>query len=82
MTSIRLPVDLERKILQISKQEHQSKSNIIKSAIMAYVQKYYSSSNPYELGKDLFGQYSSKKGNLSANYKTILKKKLHEKHTH
>ena len=36
--------------------------------------------SPWELGKDLFGKYSSGKGNLSKDRKKILKQKLLEKH--
>ncbi len=31
---------------------------------------------PYQLGKDFFGKYGSGKGNLSQEYKKILKEKL------
>jgi len=34
----------------------------------------------WELGKDLFGKYSSGKGNLSKERKKLLKKKLIEKY--
>jgi len=37
---------------------------------------------PYQLGKDLFGKYGSGKGNLSQDYKKILKEKLREKYAH
>jgi len=37
---------------------------------------------PYQLGKDLFGKYGSGKGNLSQDYKKILKEKLRGKYAH
>lgn len=33
----------------------------------------------YELGEDLFGQHGSGRNDLSKNYKSILKDRLHDK---
>jgi hypothetical protein len=35
---------------------------------------------PFELGKDLFGRHGSGVGNLSEDYKKIIKGKIREKH--
>ena len=40
------------------------------------------SDSPYELGKTLFGHYSSDRNDLSTSRKAILKKKLRTKHRH
>ncbi|HOO72749.1 MAG TPA: ribbon-helix-helix domain-containing protein [Spirochaetota bacterium] len=82
MISIRLPGDLEKKLNEIAEQNNTSKSAIIKDALNMYLEKNYHDQNPYELGKDLFGKYSSNNGTLSQNYKYLIKKKLHDKNAH
>jgi len=82
MISLRLTQELEQKINKLSKAEKTSKSDIIKRALDFYFKDYQKKQNPYELGKDLFGKYGSANGNLSKDYKNILKEKLREKHSH
>ena len=80
MISLRLTTDLEHKLNQISKTENVSKSEIIKKALIMYLNDNEKKYNPYFLGKDLFGKYGSGKSNLSKDYKKIVKGKLLEKH--
>lgn len=82
MLSIRLSSDIESKLDVIAKTENIPKSEIIKSALDLYFKKYEELTSPYELGKDLFGKEGSGKGNLSKDYKTILKGKIRAKHSH
>ncbi len=79
MTTIRLPVEIEKKLDQVSKAEHESKSSIIKNALKSYLDNYNDNYSAYEIGKSLFGKYGSRNGSLSSNYKKILKGKLREK---
>ena len=81
MISLRLTSDLEDKLNKISKNENISKSEIIKRALILFFKEYQKKHNPYDLGKDLFGQYGSGIGNLSKNYKKIIKDKLNEKYS-
>ena len=81
MLSIRLSSDIESKLDQISKSENMPKSEIIKSALDLYFKKYHELTSPYELGQDLFGKAGSGQGNMSKDYKTILKGKLREKYS-
>jgi RHH-type rel operon transcriptional repressor/antitoxin RelB len=78
--SLRLTTDLEHKLNKISKNENISKSEIIKRALTLYFEDYHRKHSPYDLGKDLFGKYGSGIGNLSKDYKNILKGKLREKY--
>jgi len=82
MISIRLSFELENKLNKISKEKAVSKSDIVKKALEKYFEEYALEKNPYELGKDLFGNYGSGDSHLSLNYKEVLKRKLHEKHSH
>lgn len=81
MISLRLTSDLENKLNKISKNENISKSEIIKQALILYFEDYHKKHSPYDLGKDLFGKYGSGIGNLSKDYKNILKGKLREKYS-
>lgn len=79
MISVQLPSDYEIKLEQISENEKTSPSEIVQRALERYFHDYYQKTTPYELGKDLFGKYGSGKGNLSKDYKKLLKEKLHER---
>jgi len=46
--------------------------------IIPFVESEYNESS-YEIGKKYFGKYGSGNGNLSQNYKKMLKRKLHAK---
>lgn len=82
MVSVRLSDDFSQKLDKISELENKSKSEIIKIALSQYFRTYENDKNPYELGEDLFGKKGSKKGNLSKDYKKLLKEKLNEKYSH
>ncbi len=81
MISLRLTSDLEEKLNRIAESENISKSEIVKQALVLYFKDYYKKHSPYDLGTDLFGKYGSGKGNLSLEYKNLLKGKLREKHS-
>ncbi len=82
MLSMRLTEDIKYKIDEISRNESLSKTDVVKEAIELYFNKYNETINPYAMGKDLFGKYGSGKGNLSKDYKSIIKGKMLEKHSH
>ncbi len=82
MASIRLPAELEHKLSKVAEAEKTTKSEIVKQALTDYLDRYDESISPFELGKDLFGKQDSGRGNLSRDYKTLLKQKLHGKHSH
>ncbi len=82
MISVQLSSEYELQLEHIAKREHRSFADIIQQALAQYFQKYETTATPYELGKDLFGQYGSGTGNLSQDYKTRLKERLHAKHAH
>lgn len=81
MISLRLPKELERRLNQISKREARTKSNIIKSLLEEYLEQYESPQNAYELGREYFGKINSGRTDGSTNYKSIIKKRITEKHT-
>lgn len=85
MLSIRLDQAIEHQLSRLAQQKQTSKSKIIKEALTYYfemMKQESKSKTPYELGAELFGQYGSQDGTLSATYKEKLKEKLHAKNAH
>ena len=82
MISLRLPGKIEKQLNEIAENEHLSKSAVIKDALNMFFNDYYKKFTPYDLGKELFGTHGSSRGNLSADYKKLIKGKLREKHSH
>lgn len=84
MISIRLPKNLEEDLNALAKSEHTTKTEIVKNALNFYIDSLAlkKTQTPYDLGKDLFGKYTSEEGNLSTTYKEKLKRKLSEKYHH
>jgi len=80
MITIRLKPEFEKMLEITAKQFGMSKSELVRRSIEEYLKKLEMKASPWELGKDLFGKYSSGKGNLSKDRKKILKQKLLEKH--
>lgn len=79
MVSVRLPKEVEHKLDQLSQQEKRSKSDIIKDALEEYLGKIEKTQQPYILGEDLFGKYGSGSGELSREYKRLVREKIHAK---
>jgi hypothetical protein len=82
MLNVRLNKDLEKKLADYSERMQQTKSEVVKEALVAYLNKSTTEQTPYELGMDLFGQSGSGKVDGSSTYKSRLKDKLNEKHAH
>jgi predicted DNA-binding protein len=82
MISVRLSKELEDKIERLSKQENMTKSDIVKEALSKYIVEHEKKTNPFELGKELFGKHGSGKGNLSEVYKKKVREKIDEKMSH
>lgn len=80
MTTVRLPIEIEQKLQLMAVSKHKTKSEIIKEALEILFSNQESEIDSYELGKDDFGKYGSGKGNLSTDYKNILKDKIRAKH--
>jgi len=81
VTTVRLPPEIEQKLETLAEAQHKSKSEIIKEALELFLQTHVEEKSSYELGKDLFGKYGSGQGNLSQDYKKILKDKIRAKHS-
>ena len=82
MATIRLERKTEKKIGEVAKKLDQTKSFIIKEALVMYLERYEKAATPFTAGEDLFGRYGSGKGNLSRDRKKLLTKKLRAKVSH
>jgi hypothetical protein len=78
MITLRLDSKLEQLVNNTAKNLGITKSQLIRESILEYVDKL-NAQNAWEAGQDLFGKYSSGKGNLSAQRKEILKEKIRAK---
>ncbi|MFP4571583.1 MAG: ribbon-helix-helix protein, CopG family [Desulfobacterales bacterium] len=78
MITIRLNPKLEQQVSHTAKHLGLSKSELIRKSIVDYIEKL-EKQNPWELGQDLFGKYSSGQNDLSLNRKELLKDKLRAK---
>ncbi len=82
MVAVRLSDELESKLENFATSYEKTKTDVIREALDLYFKiKKEEEKSSYEIGKELFGRYGSKDGNLSQNYKRRLKEKLHEKYS-
>ncbi|MEQ8551378.1 MAG: hypothetical protein RIC06_15950 [Cyclobacteriaceae bacterium] len=82
MLTVRLDPELEDFLNQYSEDHDLTKSSIVKEALVLYFSKNKVHEDPFELGKDLFGQFGSGRKDGSIAYKQRIKQKLREKHSH
>mgnify|MGYP005869088369 CR=1 FL=1 len=80
MLTVRLPKYLEQELDMISKQKRETKTEIVKQALIEYIKIH--SKTPYEAGKDLFGCDDSHIADGSVKYKQNVRRRIHEKHSH
>jgi len=78
MLTLRLNPELEQTINNTARTLGVTKSELIRQSINDYIAKL-EQPNAWEVGKDLFGKYSSGLGNLSENRKELIKNKLKAK---
>ena len=78
MITLRLEPKLEQAVNNTAKNLGLTKSELIRTSIREYLGKI-GSSDAWEMGKDLFGNYSSGLGNLSTNRKELIKNKIEAK---
>ncbi len=79
MSTVTLPPEIDRKLEQMFDFSSKSKTELVVDALIFYIQQAQKKQSSYELGEDLFGRHGSSKGNLSQNYKLILKEKIRDK---
>ena len=78
MLTIRFDPKLEQDISITAKNLGITKSELIRKSINSYL-KNLEKPNAWEIGEGLFGKYSSKLGNLSADRKELVKEKIKAK---
>ena len=81
MISVRLNEEILKKISTLMNIKQTNRTEIIKQAVSEYYDRNAQDLSPFELGKDLFGQYGAGE-TLSMGYKKKIKERLNEKHPH
>jgi predicted DNA-binding protein len=82
MTEFQLSSEMEQKLKSASKIRHTSPSALINEALESFFLDNNieeDTEDSYEIGKNYFGNYGSGDGNLSTDYKKLLKGKFHAK---
>jgi hypothetical protein len=82
MLSVRLPQELEKKVRRIAASEKLTTTEVVRTALEAYVGSKDKVPSSYDLGKDLFGKHGSGRGDLSVSYKRQVKERIRAKYTH
>jgi hypothetical protein len=80
MTTARLPDELEKRLEAASRVRHVSKSDMVKEALVQYLDLVEDEKGSYQLGLPYFGKYGSGGGDLSVTYKTRMKEKIGAKY--
>lgn len=80
MITLRLDKKLEQQINNTAKNLGLSKSELIRKSITEYLNKL-KQPNAWDIGEDLFGKYSSGRGNLSSDRKELIKSTIKAKRT-
>jgi predicted DNA-binding protein len=76
MTSVRLPIDLEKKLEKVSREKGKSKTDLIREALERLFTQEEAELSSFELGEEFFGRFGSGDGSLSVTYKDRIKEKL------
>ncbi len=82
MVTIRLPDEMEAQLEVLTNLDNTTKTEVIRTALSEYIEKHLLEKSSYELGKDLFGKYSSDESDRSVSYKERIRKIIHEKYSH
>lgn len=75
MITLRLDAELERKLSSVAEVLGISKSELVRKSLVVYLAQA-EQSQAWNLGKELFGKYSSGRTDLSVIRKSLLKQKL------
>ena len=80
MLTVRIDAEMEERLNELSRNQSISKTEIVKKALLDFLNKQQNIQSAYALGKDLFGVASGGSPQGSKEFKQMLKTKLHGKH--
>lgn len=78
--SVRLSQDIENALRQKLRQEGIPLSEFVRQAIIEKLENFSTETDPYTLGKSVFGRHQSGDTDRSQQRKSIVKSRLHEKY--
>lgn len=79
--TIRLDENLEAALRLRASSEGETLSEFVRKAVAERLEREGKRKSPYELGKHLFGKYSSGRSDLSVRSKEIYREKMRAKHS-
>lgn len=77
--SLRLDEQLARQLDAAARKEGVSKSELIRRCLEAHLSDRQTQPSAWELGKDLFGRYSSGRSDLAERSEEIVSERIHAK---
>ena len=80
MISLRLPPELEEKLVEISHIEKKTKTDILKESLLLYIKSKEIDTSPYELASKYFGHSISNQTEGSIKHSEIIRKKIKKKY--
>jgi len=78
--TVRIDESTEAKLRRLARERGSSLSAFVRAAIAEKLERETQKLIPYELGKHLFGRYSSGLGDLASNHEKYLRERLRAKH--
>ena len=78
MISLRLDEEMEKRLEKQCRALGMSKSELVRQSVHTFLDNL-EQATPYELGRDLFGAFSSGDGTLSSQKRKSVSKKIREK---
>ncbi len=79
MITVRVKPEMERTLEALASQEGISKSALIRECLEEFIGRKGNEKSPWDLGKEIFGKYSSGLEKLSTDRKNIIKEKIYAK---
>lgn len=78
--TIRLDEKLENELRRRVERDGETLSDFVRQAIVDKLARRAEKKSPYELGKHLFGKFSSGRSDLSVRSKEVFREKMRAKH--
>ena len=82
MITARCDSNVKEVLYLLSQSENLSMSDVIVKSVLEYHQRHFPNKSFLKIEQDLFGRYSSGKGDLSTKRKQYLRESLSGKHRH
>ena len=79
LVSVRLDSQMAKELARAARESGVSKSELMRRCFDQYIARKKMDNLAWEVGKDLFGKYSSGRNDLATNSEQIAREKIHAK---